>query len=181
MPDIAASGPGLGAGIRLFASFVFWTNIPASHALNASLERFRAKWIPVRVKKTRQNIGIEPPVRFHRNGKAPGRSTMRRLWFGLLFLSLMAFSGAFAAETSPAISDPGGSPERPSSAGRLHHPKNNKRVFAAPLALPLSSAAASGSEHPATLPNPPVARPVAPSSNMWTGFYVGAGAGAAQR
>jgi len=33
------------------------------------LERFPAKWIPVRVKKTRQNKEIEPPFRFNRNGK----------------------------------------------------------------------------------------------------------------
>jgi hypothetical protein len=36
---------------------------------NASLERFRAKWVPVRVKKTRQNKRLEPPFRFNRNGK----------------------------------------------------------------------------------------------------------------
>ena len=33
------------------------------------LERFPAKWMPVRVKKTRQNKEIEPPFRFNRNGK----------------------------------------------------------------------------------------------------------------
>jgi hypothetical protein len=33
------------------------------------LERFRAKWAPVRVKKTRQNKKLEPPFRFNRNGK----------------------------------------------------------------------------------------------------------------
>jgi hypothetical protein len=44
------------------------------------LERFRAKacpgpdpgWIPVRVKKTRQNKKLEPPFRFNRSGKALG-------------------------------------------------------------------------------------------------------------
>ena len=34
------------------------------------LERFPAKWMPVRVKKTRQNKEVEPPFRFNRNGKA---------------------------------------------------------------------------------------------------------------
>jgi hypothetical protein len=34
------------------------------------LERFRAKWVPVRVKKTRQNKRLEPPFRFNRNGKS---------------------------------------------------------------------------------------------------------------
>jgi len=40
-------------------------------AANASREpeRFPAKWMPVRVKKTRQNKEIEPPFRFNRNGK----------------------------------------------------------------------------------------------------------------
>ncbi len=34
-----------------------------------TLERFPAKWMPVRVTKTRQNKKIEPPFRFNRNGK----------------------------------------------------------------------------------------------------------------
>jgi hypothetical protein len=33
-------------------------------------ERFRAKWIPVRMKKTRQNKKLEPPFRFNRNGSS---------------------------------------------------------------------------------------------------------------
>jgi uncharacterized iron-regulated membrane protein len=37
-------------------------------------ERFPAKWIPVRVKKTRQYKKIEPPFRFNRNGKDSSRS-----------------------------------------------------------------------------------------------------------
>src|SRR5580698_7292316 len=35
-----------------------------------SLERFRAKWIPVRVKKTRQNKNLEPGSDSIRTGKA---------------------------------------------------------------------------------------------------------------
>ena len=41
----------------------------------APLERFRAKWAPVRVKKTRQNKNLEPPFRFNRNGKGSRVST----------------------------------------------------------------------------------------------------------
>jgi hypothetical protein len=41
------------------------------------LERFPAKWMPVRVKKTRQNKEIEPPFRFNRNGKGSS-AKMRR-------------------------------------------------------------------------------------------------------
>src|SRR6266404_1021131 len=40
-------------------------------------ERFRAKWMPVRIKKTRQNNEIEPPFRFNRNGKG---SSATRPW-----------------------------------------------------------------------------------------------------
>src|SRR6202047_2292083 len=42
-----------------------------------SLERFHAKWMPGRVKKTRQNKEIEPPFRFNRNG---GSSQTGRMW-----------------------------------------------------------------------------------------------------
>src|SRR6266513_2899005 len=38
-------------------------------AVLRSLERFRAKWRPVRVKKTRQNQESRAPYRFYRNGK----------------------------------------------------------------------------------------------------------------
>jgi hypothetical protein len=43
----------------------------------AELERFPAKWMPVRVKKTRQNKEIEPPFRFNRNGKGSRISAAR--------------------------------------------------------------------------------------------------------
>jgi hypothetical protein len=46
-----------------------------------TLERFPAKWIPVRVKKTRQNKEIEPPFRFNRNGK--GSSSEDTMVFAL--------------------------------------------------------------------------------------------------
>jgi hypothetical protein len=36
---------------------------------NEILERFQAKWRPVRVKKTRQIKNLEPRFDFHRNGK----------------------------------------------------------------------------------------------------------------
>ena len=109
---------------------------------------------------------------------------MRRVFFGLLFFLLTACSGAFGGEASKA--DPGGSPEKLSSAGQPRHLKNNKRVSGAQQSLPLSSAAAYASEHAITLPNSSAPRPAppssnTPSSNTWTGFYVGAGAGTAQR
>jgi hypothetical protein len=47
--------------------------------MRTPLEHFRAKWKPVRVKKPRQTKEIEPPFRFHRNGK--GSSARHRPWF----------------------------------------------------------------------------------------------------
>ncbi|GEC53886.1 hypothetical protein BEL01nite_29290 [Bradyrhizobium elkanii] len=41
--------------------------------LAVRLERFRAKWLPVRVKKTRQSKCLEPPFRFYRNGALAAR------------------------------------------------------------------------------------------------------------
>jgi hypothetical protein len=38
----------------------------------AELERFQAKWIPVRVKETRQNKEMEPSFRSNRNRKGSG-------------------------------------------------------------------------------------------------------------
>jgi hypothetical protein len=92
---------------------------------------------------------------------------MRRTFFGLLFFSLTACSGAIGGESSTARSDPGGSPEKLSSAGQPRHPQNNKQVLGAPRLLPLSSAAAYASEHPAALPNSSAPRPMPPSSNTF--------------
>jgi hypothetical protein len=68
----------------------------------------------------------------------------------------------------------------------MHPSRSSKRVsrvqpepHSGQRSLPLSSASAYASEHPTTLPmsSPPGSTP--PLSNSWTGFYVGAGAGAA--
>jgi hypothetical protein len=116
-----------------------------------------------------------------------GQSTMHRVFFGMLFFSLTACRGAFGGEALAPGSDPGGSPEKPSSAGQMHPAKSSKRVsraqpdaHAGPQSLPLSSAAAYASEHPTTLPMSSPSQPVPPASKTWTGFYVGAGAGAAR-
>jgi hypothetical protein len=45
--------------------------------LEIKSERFPAKWMPVRVKKTRQNKEIEPPFRFNRNGKGSSAAKKR--------------------------------------------------------------------------------------------------------
>ena len=115
------------------------------------------------------------------------QSTMRRVFFGMLFFSLTACRGAFGGEALARGSGPGGSPEKLSPAGQMHPAKSSKRVSTAPpdahaepRSLPLSSAAAYASEHPTTLPMSSPSQPVPPESKTWTGFYVGAGAAAAR-
>jgi transposase len=96
----------------------------------AYLERFPAKWMPVRVKKTRQNKEVEPPFRFNRNGKgsswkhgSPASLAAARLprairyalsrWQGLMRFLL---NGRIELETNPverAI--------RPVALGRKNH------------------------------------------------------------
>src|SRR6266853_2899804 len=49
------------------------------HVQQLRIERFPAKWMPVRVKKTRQNKEIEPPFRFNRNGKGSRKGVMQHL------------------------------------------------------------------------------------------------------
>jgi hypothetical protein len=64
------------------------------------IERFPAKWMPVRVKKTRQNKEIEPPFRFNRNGKGSRVTASRRSrmeW--VLFVSLQWV--VFGSPTAP--------------------------------------------------------------------------------
>jgi hypothetical protein len=114
------------------------------------------------------------------------QSTMRHLLFGLLFFSLTACGGAFGGEALAPGSDSGGSLEKLAPAGQLHPSKSSKRVSRAepdghsgPRSLPLSSAAAYAFEHPTTLPMSSPSQPAPSPSKTWTGFYVGAGAGAA--
>jgi hypothetical protein len=56
--------PGGIAAARLFCDVTRSSgNYGASHPFSADIpmsERFRAKWMPVRVKKTRQNKNLEP-------------------------------------------------------------------------------------------------------------------------
>jgi hypothetical protein len=109
------------------------------------------------------------------------QSMMRRVFFGLVLLPLVACSGVFAGDALAPSSDPGGAPAKLSrDDGQPHHPKGNKRVSKAQRWLPLSPAGAYASEHPTALPDSTVPRPAPPSSKIWTGFYVGGGAGAAR-
>ena len=90
------------------------------------------------------------------------------------FFSLTVCSGAFAGEAQGPGSDSNPWPVKPSPAARTRHARTGK-----PRSLPLSSASAYASEHAASLPVSSPPRPAAAPSHSWTGFYVGAGAGAA--
>jgi hypothetical protein len=126
-----------------------------------------------------------PPIRTR---SATSESTaMGRVFIGLLFFSLAAWNGARGGEPPASGSDPGASLEKPSPAGQMHSSKGRKRMPRAegdarsgPRSLPLSSAAAYALEHPTTLPMSSPSQPAPPASQTWTGFYVGAGAGAAR-
>jgi hypothetical protein len=114
-----------------------------------------------------------------------GQSTMRRVFSGLLFFSLTA-SGAFGGEALAPSSDAGASLEKPSSAAHTHPSGSSKRASrtqpdarTGQRSLPLSSASAYASEHATSLPISSPPSPSLPPSHSWTGFYVGAGAGAA--
>src|ERR1700755_372687 len=65
--------------------------------LNSQSERFQAKWVPVRVKKTRQNKKLEPRFDSIETGKALDRSTpdnyRTRIIFGVIDHSGRAFRG----------------------------------------------------------------------------------------
>ena len=108
------------------------------------------------------------------------------MFFGLLFFSLTAGSGAFGNEAVAPSSEPGGSPSKPSPVEQMHPSGSSKRVsrvqpdpHSGRRSLPLSSASAYASEHPTTLPMSSPRGSAPPPGNSWTGFYVGAGAGAA--
>jgi hypothetical protein len=81
--------------------------------------------------------------------------------------------------------------EQVSPPSQIDRSKNRKqtsitrsRAPSAPGALPLSSAETYASEHPDNLAISSAPKPAPPAgnspSNSWTGFYVGAGVGAAQ-
>jgi hypothetical protein len=108
---------------------------------------------------------------------------MRRVFSGLVLISLVTCSSTFAANVSNV--DPAGSQkvQKPSRAARER--QNNRQVSKArpdgrSESGSLSSAAAYAVEHSASLPISSAPKSTAPATNSWTGFYVGAGAGAAQ-
>ena len=126
---------------------------------------------------------------------------MRRIVFGLLLVPLIACSDVLADDAQlPNAQAPnansGGSQqvqankklrsEQVSPSSQIDRAKNRKSTSMtrsrAPAALPLSSAETYASEHPGNLAISSATKPAPPPSNSpgnsWTGFYVGAGAGA---
>jgi hypothetical protein len=102
---------------------------------------------------------------------------MRRIVFGLLLVPLIA-CGDVLAEDAPVPSAPS-----PSDHAKHRKPTSLTRSRApSAAALPLSSAETYASEHPGNLAISSAPKPAPPASNStgnsWTGFYVGAGAGA---
>jgi hypothetical protein len=128
---------------------------------------------------------------------------MRRIVFGLLLVPLIACSDVLAEDAQIPNANTGGSQqaqanqnqklpsEQVSPPSQTDRSKNRKqtsitrsRARSAPGALPLSSAETYASEHPGNLAISSAPKPAPPAgnspSNSWTGFYVGAGVGAAQ-
>jgi hypothetical protein len=92
---------------------------------------------------------------------------MRRLVFGLALLPLAASSSVSAGEAQLA--------DGPPKAQKLSSPRS------VPPSLPLSSAESYATTHSAGLPVSPAPKLASPTSNSWTGVYVGAGMGAGRQ
>ncbi|WP_159007171.1 hypothetical protein [Bradyrhizobium sp. S69] len=126
---------------------------------------------------------------------------MRGIVFGLLLVPLIACSDVWAEDAQIPNATTGGSQqanqnqklpsEQVSPSSQIDRSKNRKqtsmtrsRALSTPAALPLSSAETYASEHPGNLAVSSAPKPAPPAgnspSNSWTGFYVGAGVGAAQ-
>jgi hypothetical protein len=122
---------------------------------------------------------------------------MRGIVFGLLLVPLIACSAVLAEDAQIPNANTGGSQQAqankklpseqvapPSQTDRSKNRKQTSitrsRAPSAPGALPLSSAETYASEHPGNLAISSVPKPAPPGGNSWTGFYVGAGVGAAQ-
>ena len=96
-------------------------------------------------------------------------------------ISLLMCSNAFAGDVPNTNSNGSQKLQKPSSPA----PKFNKQVLKTRPdgrsgSRSLSSAAAYVSEHSASQPISSASKSAPPSTNSWTGFYVGVGAGMKQ-
>jgi hypothetical protein len=111
---------------------------------------------------------------------------MHRILFGLALIPLMVCSSALAGD-APNSNSAGSQDVQKPPPSQMHRPKNSKQVSrtrsdgrSGPQSLPLSTAETYASQHSANLPISSVAKSPPPSTRPWTGFYVGAGIGAAR-
>jgi hypothetical protein len=123
---------------------------------------------------------------------------MRHIVFGLVLVPLIACGDVWADEAQvpnanaanadvPNVNVPNANAGGSQQAQANEKLPNRKRTSivrsrgpSAPVALPLSSAEAYASGHPANLAISSVPKPAPAPGNSWTGFYVGGGVGAAQ-
>ena len=113
---------------------------------------------------------------------------MRGLVFGLALIPLVACSNVSAGDAQPSIeSDGSQTVQKLPSRRQGRSVKNNKQISKtqsrpAPSSLPLASAEAHAAEHSANLPVSPATKSAPPAAtNSWSGFYIGAGAGAGRQ
>ena len=112
---------------------------------------------------------------------------MRCMVFGLVLIPFVACSSVAAGEGQQwTESDGSQKVQKLPLPNQARSPKNNKPISrtqsrSAQPPVPLSSAETYASEHSAGLPVSSAAKPASPSTNSWTGFYVGAGIGAARQ
>ena len=123
-------------------------------------------------------------------GRSGGSSLMRGFVFGLALIPFLACSSVFAGDVqAPGAASDSSQQANPTSPGPKQPHK--KKVSSAqadgrsvPRPLPLSEAETYASGHSADLPVSSAAKSSSTnsnSSNTWTGFYVGAGVGAAHQ
>lgn len=110
---------------------------------------------------------------------------MRHLVFGLALIPVLACGGVSAGEGQLSTESDGSQKVQklPSPGQGRSSKKNISRTqsrLASP-ALPFSSTETYAAEHSVDLPVSSQPRPASPATNSWTGFYVGAGIGAARQ
>jgi hypothetical protein len=114
---------------------------------------------------------------------------MRGFVMGLALIPLAVLGSVSASEGQAANSEPDGSqkvqklrsPSRPQPPKKIRDGSTGQSgARSVPRSLPLSAAETYAAEHSAGAPVSAAVKPASPATNSWTGFYVGAGVGAAQ-
>ena len=114
---------------------------------------------------------------------------MRRLFFAIALVPLVACGYAFAGEDQAQNPEFDGSQkvQKLASPGQTQRPQKSRQAASTqpgrrpvPRPLPLSAAEAYAAGHSASPLVSSKAAPASPPTDLWTGFYVGAGAGVAR-